>query len=96
MRCSHTVHTIPTSCLQAAKKAETVLTQQRYAQLDALLNKAGMYTQFLTEQMQAYAAPGGASGSTQEGEGDEEAEEETAGVWSYLKSALTAECRRAG
>lgn len=64
---------------QAAKKAETVLTQQRYAQLDALLNKAGMYTQFLTEQMQAYAAPGGASGSTQEGEGDEEAEEETAG-----------------
>jgi hypothetical protein len=42
--------------LQAAKKAETVLSQQRYAQLDALLNKAGMYTQFLTEQMQAFAA----------------------------------------
>lgn len=61
---------------QAAKHAETVLTQQRYAQLDALLNRAGMYTQFLTEQMQTYAA-----GGTQEAEaGDDEVEEEPAGV----------------
>lgn len=49
-----------------------MLSQQRFAQLDALLNKAGMYTQFLTEQMQAYAAP--ASGSAQEGGADEEEE----------------------
>ena len=65
--------TPPSPRAQAAKDAETVLSQQRFAQLDALLNKAGMYTQFLTEQMQAYAAP--ASGSAQEGG---EAEEEAA------------------
>jgi hypothetical protein len=56
-----------------------VLTQQRFAQLDALLNKAGLYTQVLTEQMQVYAGP--TTGSNQEGEGevDEEAEQDTAG-----------------
>lgn len=60
--------------LQAAKQAETVLTEQRYAQLDALLNRAGMYTTFLTEQMQAFA-----TGGTQEA-GDDEVEEEAAGM----------------
>jgi hypothetical protein len=56
-----------------------VLSEQRFAQLDALLNKAGLYTQFLTEQMQEYAARG--AGSILEGEeGDtEEAEEAAAG-----------------
>lgn len=54
-----------------------MLSEQRFAQLDALLSKAGMYTQFLTEQMQAYAAP--ATGSNQEGGEEEAAEEDTAG-----------------
>jgi hypothetical protein len=55
-----------------------VLTQQRYAQLDALLNRAGMYTQFLTEQMQTYAAGGGMEAAL--GGAEEEVEEEAAGV----------------
>lgn len=59
----------PLLLLQAAEAAEAVLTQQRYAQLDALLNKAGMYTKFLTEQMQTYAGEPG-TGSQQEEEED--------------------------
>ena len=31
--------------------SEAVLNRERFAQLDALLNRAGMYTKFLTEQM---------------------------------------------
>jgi hypothetical protein len=55
-----------------------VLSQQRYAQLDALLNKAGLYTQFLTEQMQAFAATG-ADGTDETGETGEglEVEQDT-------------------
>jgi hypothetical protein len=43
--------------LQAAVPSESVLNQERFAQLDALLNRAGMYTKFLTEQMRTYHAP---------------------------------------
>lgn len=81
--CLPCMHSAPSNrprlsaCLQAAKDAEAVLSEQRFAQLDALLSKAGMYTQFLTEQMQAYAAP--ATGSNQEGGEEEAAEEDTAG-----------------
>jgi hypothetical protein len=84
--------------MQAARDAEAVLSEQRFAQLDALLSKAGMYTQFLTEQMQAYAAP--ATGSNQEGGEEEAAEEDTAGevvgsagqgsgsVWRFAQGVL--------
>eukprot|EP00878_Enallax_costatus_P041488 GHUV01048280.1.p1 GENE.GHUV01048280.1~~GHUV01048280.1.p1 ORF type:complete len:726 (+),score=243.32 GHUV01048280.1:273-2450(+) len=41
---------------EAAAPAEKVLSNQRYKQLDALISKAGMFTQFLTEQMKTYKA----------------------------------------
>lgn len=58
-----------------------MLSQQRFAQLDALLNKAGMYTQFLTEQMQSFAAdtPGAGSQGEEEEADEEEGDEEEAG-----------------
>lgn len=55
-----------------------MLTQQRFAQLDALLNKAGMYTQFLTEQMQTYAAPASQQEAPEEEEEQQEEQEEAA------------------
>lgn len=59
--------------------SEAVLNRERFAQLDALLNRAGMYTKFLTEQMRAYHedAPQQQQGEQQQAE--EEEEEEAAG-----------------
>ncbi|WIA19523.1 hypothetical protein OEZ85_004132 [Tetradesmus obliquus] len=64
---------------QAAVASEAVLNRERFAQLDALLNRAGMYTKFLTEQMRAYHedAPQQQQGEQQQAE--EEEEEEAAG-----------------
>jgi hypothetical protein len=40
-------------CLQAAAaEAEAVLSKQRFQQLDTLLTRTGLYTNFLMEQMQ--------------------------------------------
>lgn len=56
---------------EATAPAEKVLSNQRYKQLDALISRAGMYTQFLTEQMKSYQAP--AAGSQQQSEEEAEA-----------------------
>jgi hypothetical protein len=72
----------PTSA-QAAAAAEAALSSQRFNQLDVLLSKAQMYTNFLTEQMAVYHKPGEAAGAgtsaSDEGEEEAEAEEEGAG-----------------
>ncbi|KIY94686.1 hypothetical protein MNEG_13277 [Monoraphidium neglectum] len=55
---------------------EAVLSKERFKQLDALLNRTGMYTQFLTEQLAVISekptakngAHDGVGGSGQEGE----------------------------
>jgi hypothetical protein len=46
----------------AAAPSEAILSAARFKQLDVLLNRAGLYTQFLTEQMKAYSSAGPAVG----------------------------------
>jgi hypothetical protein len=61
---------------QAVVQSESVLNQERFAQLDALLNRAGMYTKFLTEQMKTYHAPDAPQQQQQQGEQQQAEEEE--------------------
>ncbi|KAI8463605.1 MAG: P-loop containing nucleoside triphosphate hydrolase protein [Monoraphidium minutum] len=55
---------------------EAVLSEERFKQLDQLLNRTGMYTQFLTEQLAAITDKPSAAGAGGSGGGGEEDEEE--------------------
>lgn len=58
----------------AAKEA--VLSEARFRQLDQLLNRTGMYTQFLTEQLAAISKkPAAGSSCEQSVEADEQEED---------------------
>jgi hypothetical protein len=58
-----------------AEAKEAVLSEERFKQLDQLLNKTGMYTQFLTEQLAAISEAPGPSGSGAPAAEEEEEEE---------------------
>lgn len=83
----------PPPSLQASlQPTEAVLSQQRFHQLDMLLNRAGMYTQFLTEQMKSYHD----KGSSQQEDEQQQQQEEAAVEAGALAASGQAKRKRGG